>query len=257
MPQNLFVRALSAAVIALALGITPAQCGETDDLFLELDVNQVADGTAGSWIRAPWGESYVSAIQEGRYGDAVWARYHMDGRAEGGIIAEDNSTVTEELLEDARGYRLATPELFAQVAARYNATSAADEHPELVELIGSVLTEDLATLAARETYSTSCSGDYLALRSNCNTVLEFMSQDQSYTGNVRQLDWAGDCFFRVGPPGSAPGVTWYQAHAVGKLIYNDCQRTKPCCSNYYVSGYSPKNSGHKKLCLSSKSTGCS
>ncbi|RAH75089.1 uncharacterized protein BO66DRAFT_425407 [Aspergillus aculeatinus CBS 121060] len=219
MPQNFFVRVLSAAVVGLALGATPAQCGETDDLFLELDVNQVANGTAGSWIRAPWGKSNCS--------------------------------------KDARGYRLATPELFAQVAARYNGTSTADEHAELVELIGSVLTEDLATLAARETYSTSCSGNYLALRSDCDTVLTFMSEAQSYTGNMRQLSSSGDCFFRVGPPGSAPGVTWYQAHAVGKLIFNDCQRTKPCCSNYYVSGYSPKNSGHKKLCLSSKSTGCS
>jgi hypothetical protein len=54
----------------MALG---ALSGATDALFLDLDVDRVANGTAGSWIRAPWGESYVSAVRESRYGDAVWA----------------------------------------------------------------------------------------------------------------------------------------------------------------------------------------
>lgn len=94
MIRNLVVRVLSAVFLALAFGASAGRCGQTDHLFLDLDINQVANGTAGSWIQAPWGDSYVSAVRAGRYGDAVWARYHMDGRADGNIISADNTTVT-------------------------------------------------------------------------------------------------------------------------------------------------------------------
>ncbi|GAQ35621.1 hypothetical protein AtubIFM56815_002842 [Aspergillus tubingensis] len=242
------------SLFAMVLG---AFSGETDELFLDLDVDQVANGTAGSWIQAPWGESYVSAVRESRYGDAVWARYHMDGRAVGNIIEADNTTVTKELLDDATGYRLGNTELYNQVATRYNTTSSNDGHRELVDIIIGVLGEDLKALEKRDvTYTIKCSSSNLAPRSSCYELLQDMNQYQTDLGSTRTIDYYGGCWFRVGPHGSGADLTWYKAHAVGKLIYDDCPRTKACCSTVYVSGYSPKNSGHRKLCLSSKSTGC-
>lgn len=241
-------------ILSLTLG---ALSGAPDELFLDLDVDQVANGTAGSWIRAPWGESYVSAVRESRYGDAVWARYHMDGRAEGNIIEAENTTVTEELLDDAMGYRVSNPNLYKLVATRYNTTSLNDGHRELIDIIVGVLGKDLNALQKRDTtYSIKCSSANLAPREECYALLEYMHEYRTDLGSTRMIDYYGDCYFRVGPHGSGGDLTWYKAHAVGRLIYEDCQRTKACCSTIFVSGYSPQNSGHRKLCLSSKSTGC-
>ncbi|RAK84882.1 hypothetical protein BO79DRAFT_211128 [Aspergillus costaricaensis CBS 115574] len=181
----------------------------------------------------------------------------MDGRAVGNIIEADNTTVTKELLDDATGYRLGNPELYNQVATRYNTTSSNDGHRELVDIIIGVLDEDLKALEKRDvTYTIKCSSSNLAPRSSCYELLQDMNQYQTDLGSTRTIDYYGGCWFRVGPHGSGADLTWYKAHAVGKLIYDDCPRTKACCSTVYVSGYSPKNSGHRKLCLSSKSTGC-
>ncbi|PYH31996.1 uncharacterized protein BO87DRAFT_461044 [Aspergillus neoniger CBS 115656] len=170
------------SLFAMVLG---AFSGATDELFLDLD-----------------GESYVSAVRESRYGDAVWARYHMDGRAVGNIIEADNTTVTKELLDDATGYRLGNPELYNQVATRYNTTSSNDGHRELVDIIIGVLDEDLKALEKRDvTYTIKCSSSNLAPRSSCYELLQDMNQYQTDLGSTRSLDLnkAGPSPMTLGP----------------------------------------------------------
>ncbi|KAJ5715222.1 uncharacterized protein N7483_012403 [Penicillium malachiteum] len=195
-------------------------------------------------------------MREGRYGDAIWARYHMDGRATGNIIAADNTTVTEEVHEDAIGYRAGNPDHFAEVAKKYNGTSRYDGHREMVDIIMNVLKEDLNTLQARVTYNIKCSDKNTARRSYCYEVLELMDKWTIDIGDIRTLDFYENCWLRVGEYGSGADLTWEKAHAVAVLIFEDCQRSRVCCYGLWVSGYSPKNAGHRKVCLSSKSTGC-
>jgi hypothetical protein len=59
-----------------------------EQLFLDLRVSDVLDKT----IRLPRVEPFVSqyciAIQEKRYGDAIYARYHIDGQTKDGIYTD-------------------------------------------------------------------------------------------------------------------------------------------------------------------------
>ncbi|RSL74960.1 hypothetical protein CEP52_017886, partial [Fusarium oligoseptatum] len=65
-----------------------ASTGESEaiePLFLEFSIQEVL--TNNSWIPVvePWASQYVSAVRDGRYGDAVWARYHIAGDVHNGI----------------------------------------------------------------------------------------------------------------------------------------------------------------------------
>lgn len=49
-----------------------------EQLFLDLPVNQVVK-CDGMQPVEPWESLYINAIHDGRFGDAIWARYHIAG----------------------------------------------------------------------------------------------------------------------------------------------------------------------------------
>lgn len=77
--------------------------------FLDLTIQEVLTNTAGTpAIVEPWGGMYVEALREGRFGDAVWARYHMLVDTVDDIILGDgvnpDISVLESIKEDAVGW---------------------------------------------------------------------------------------------------------------------------------------------------------
>jgi hypothetical protein len=89
----------------------------------------------GFTIVEPWASEYVSAIRDGKFGDAVWARYHIAGDIHDGIIEGTEKTVLEMIEEDALGYKLGDPEVYAEAVSFYANTSSNDGHPEVIEII--------------------------------------------------------------------------------------------------------------------------
>ncbi|RHZ64946.1 uncharacterized protein CDV56_108775 [Aspergillus thermomutatus] len=227
-----------------------------EQLFLDLPLQDVINDTAGMPVTEPWASEYVDAIRDGRFGDAIWARYHIAGDMQNGIIEGTNITVLESIEEDAVGYRLDAPEAYAEALSLYANTSSADGHTDVIEIITRIGHEDIAELETRTTYSIRCSTNYLAYASSCVSLLENMSKQKIAISRTRAVASYGNCRMRVVPYGSGADLTYYTAHAVGRLIEEECSYVPACCSYLTVSGYSPKNSGHRKVCLSSKNTGC-
>lgn len=60
-----------------------------------------------------WSDLYCLAIDEKRYGEAVYARYHMDGLATDGVYTMDNIIVINEIKRDASDYAAHNLEMFA------------------------------------------------------------------------------------------------------------------------------------------------
>lgn len=60
-------------------------------LFLDLRIEDVFDNTTrDSELLEPWASDYVESIRQKRYGDAIWARYHMYGDMENGLVGWAN-----------------------------------------------------------------------------------------------------------------------------------------------------------------------
>lgn len=229
-----------------------------EQLFLDLHVQEVITNTSGMEVVEPWASMYVQAINERRFGDAVWARYHIGGDVEDGIIDGTNQTVLEIIEEDAREYRVNEPDHYATALAFYTQTSTTDTHAEVLNLIKRIGDEDISRIEKRKTYGISCSRNYLANSNGCLQLIEHMSQSKAYIGNRRAIYSWGSCYLRVGPyHGSGTDFNYWTAHAVAKLIEDECAYVPPCCNYKKTSGYSPKNGGHRKICLSSKRSGCS
>lgn len=198
-----------------------------------------------------------------------------DGGIINGIDDSSNLTVLEAIKEDAIGYKLSVPDLFADALNLYAGTVNSDLHTEVLDLISNISQEDIpmpknepskSIPTEREgfshlkerapTFGISCSSDYLAYRDSCSEVLRRMSQDRNYIGGRRSVYSFGSCHLRVGPHTRTGDVSFYTAHSVARLIEEHCARVPCCGSGVKVSGYSPKNGGHRKICLSSKRNGC-
>ncbi|PLB55813.1 hypothetical protein P170DRAFT_433293 [Aspergillus steynii IBT 23096] len=100
--------------------ITPVPINETtlpEQLFLDFSIHKILhNDTNGFPITGPWSTEYVASIRTHRYGDAVWARYHIAGDVDSstGLIEGTNQTVLEMIEEDALGYRAGDPDLYAE-----------------------------------------------------------------------------------------------------------------------------------------------
>ncbi|KAH7183604.1 uncharacterized protein B0J16DRAFT_386676 [Fusarium flagelliforme] len=179
------------------------------------------------------------------------------GEVENSIVGDTNLTVRQSIKEDAVGYKTNAPEQFAQALSIYANTSSEDTKPDILELISNVKGLDSTSLEDRTTYSIRCSGDHLAYRSSYYQILDHMSQQKTLIGRSdRTLYSYRSCSLRLGPYNRGADLTYNTAHAVARLIEEQCARVPACCNSVKVSGYSPKNSRHRKVCLSSKSTGC-
>ncbi|CAI7593113.1 unnamed protein product [Penicillium glandicola] len=107
-----------------------------EQLFLEFSVQEVLQNeTNGFPIVEPWASEYVNAIRDGRYGDDVWARYHIAGDVYGGIIEGTDKTVLEMIEEEALGYKVSDPEVYDVALSFYAKTKPTDGHPEVIEII--------------------------------------------------------------------------------------------------------------------------
>ncbi|KAJ5734964.1 uncharacterized protein N7483_000089 [Penicillium malachiteum] len=107
-----------------------------EQFFLDLTINDVLDNAADMGLVEPWASMYVSAIREKRYGDAIWARYHIWGQVQlNGIIKGTDKTVLDMIEEDAIEARVGEPEMYEDCLAFYAKTSAADGHPETIGVL--------------------------------------------------------------------------------------------------------------------------
>ncbi|KAM6508128.1 hypothetical protein FALCPG4_018015 [Fusarium falciforme] len=256
---------ISAFLTLLALGfyhVAAASARESEaiePLFLEFSIQEVLANTSWIPVVEPWASQYVSAIRDGRYGDAVWARYHIAGDVHNGIVGgTTNKTVLQSIEEDALGYKINDPEDYAKAQAFYAQTSDHDGHKDIIQTLSHIYNQDISHLEARVRYSTSCSRNFIALRYDCIQLLRHMSTRGEDIGDTQGVASWGTCRLRVSRyRGSSTDLTYYRAHAVGLLLEEHCGYVPPCCREVYVSGYSPRNSGHRKVCLSSKTSGCS
>lgn len=233
-----------------------------EQLFLDLPVQDVLNES--HWLPAvePWASKYANAISDRRFGDAIWARYHIFGDVTNGIINGTNTTVLARIEEDAIEYRVGEPELYAEALSFYNTTSADDGRTDVLQLLVHIGREDAVDLKAdlnkRTTYSLRCdTRDNLAYTSYCTRLLDTMPTSKIYVGDRRAVYVYGNCWLRIGPYKRSSDITLYAIHAVGQLIEEKCSIIPSCCDVKKVSGWSPKNSGHRKVCLSSKASGCS
>lgn len=231
-----------------------------EDLFLDLAISDVLNHTSGTKAVEPWASLYITAVSEGRYGDAIFARYNMDGLAINGVYEDTNRTVHEEIQYDALNYHQGYPEIYAKSLSFFSSNySTADSKPEIIEAIKQVPNSGAtATLSERDiTYGIKCSGNDLAPLPDCNSLLNYLGESPTtWYGSRRMVDYWGHCHLRLGPL-HGQDTTQKHIHHVAGFIFDDCRRSKACCDGLFVSGYSPANSGHRKICLSKKSTGCS
>ena len=122
-----------------------------EQLFLDFSVQEVLQkDTRGFPIVEPWAIEYVSAIRECRFGDAAWARYHIDGSVHNGIIGDTNKTVLQMIEEDALGYRVGDPDLYAEaLSSAYERTSASDGHRDVIDLLIRIGNQNIKELRAQ------------------------------------------------------------------------------------------------------------
>ncbi|KAJ5650137.1 uncharacterized protein N7484_003860 [Penicillium longicatenatum] len=120
-----------------------------EQLFLEYSIQDVHSRNKRFQIVEPWGSLCVNAIREERFGDAIWARYHISGGVVNGIVGgSDNMTVLEVIKEDALGYRVGDPEEYAKALLLYAKSSPADGHADVLELIANLPESDIARVQA-------------------------------------------------------------------------------------------------------------
>lgn len=107
-----------------------------EQLFLEFPIHRILNNTAGVPLAEPWATNYVDAIRDCRFGDAVWARYHIEGDvSEGGIIPGTDLTALESIKEDAREASVGSPGVYAKAVLLYSNTSHQDGHMDVIEII--------------------------------------------------------------------------------------------------------------------------
>ncbi|TXC10546.1 hypothetical protein FocTR4_00005957, partial [Fusarium oxysporum f. sp. cubense] len=129
-----------------ALNIDKSQAPET--LSLDISVQRVFAGTGPDPVE-PWATSYVNAVRDGRFGDAIWARYHIFGNVVDGK-SEYGSTVIDNVEEEAVRYKKRACREWANTVAFYKETSSADIHPEVIEIILQVDKKDVSRIQASE-----------------------------------------------------------------------------------------------------------
>lgn len=126
----------------LRIAMTLSDAEPPEGLFLDISVHRVLHDVGVPAVE-PWATSYIDAVHDGRFGDAIWARYHIFGNVIDGMI--EQLTVLESITEDAMGYKKFAPEDYAAAVAFYtDRRNSADTHPEVIEIILRIDKEDLS-----------------------------------------------------------------------------------------------------------------
>ncbi|KAG5752339.1 hypothetical protein H9Q69_013765 [Fusarium xylarioides] len=132
-----FLKAL--LLLALGSGFGSAHtfdCGARDgSLFLDLSISE-AQSKRHEWgLVEPWISDYISALEDNRYGDAIWARYQMfGGTANGTHLEYPQWTVRDAIEEDAIGYRLRERHIWKHAMAFY-ANSSKNTQSDILDLM--------------------------------------------------------------------------------------------------------------------------
>ncbi|KAF5968183.1 hypothetical protein FCOIX_11554 [Fusarium coicis] len=177
----------------------------------------------------------------------------MEGDVHDGITEDANDTILDIVKEDAGGYMANAPVQYADAVAFYASTSSDDTHSDLIKAIVDATPDE--NLVKRATFKINCyRANYLARQSDCQVLISHMTKAKMNIGDTRLAAIYSGCRPRVGPYRSAPDITYNTAHAVAILIEEKCERR--IGRHQFVSGSSPKNGGHRKVCLSSKRSGC-
>jgi hypothetical protein len=122
----------------------------TEQLFLDYSICDIQQGRFGS-ANDPWAPLYVDAIRDGRYGDAVWARYHIGADVENDIVdGSSNMTVLEVIKEDALSYRVSSPEECFKAVSFYFGTSKTDGHADVLDIICNLDEREIAEMEAKK-----------------------------------------------------------------------------------------------------------
>lgn len=109
-----------------------------EELFLDIPVADIQRGTSGTKAVEPWASLYCKAVSEKRYGDAIHARYSLDGKSPEGINSDTNRTILEEISLDAINYYSTEPETYVQALLFYSNNSSSDTRPEVIQVIRQV-----------------------------------------------------------------------------------------------------------------------
>lgn len=127
----------AAVALAVLASLTPIMAQMPEQLFLDLPVEEVQNGTTMGTVE-PWASLYCQAVTKHRYSDAIYARYNLDGRSSNGMFMDTNHTVVEEIQTDAIGYHAGYSELYAEALLIYSNNSNEDTRPEIIEYIRNV-----------------------------------------------------------------------------------------------------------------------
>jgi len=113
-----------------------------EQLFLDIAPASILNGTSGARISEPWATLYCNAISEHRFGNAIFARYSIDGRSANGVFHGTDHTVEQEILLDAAGYYKGYPEIYAEALSFYLSNSDKDTRSDIIEFIRQVPAAD-------------------------------------------------------------------------------------------------------------------
>ncbi|PCD28387.1 hypothetical protein FGRA07_03526 [Fusarium graminearum] len=144
---------------------TSADDTEPDEpLFLDIPIADIANAAEDLKLVEPWTSRYVAAIHEKRFGDALWARYHIFGEIINGTFEDTNVTVLDRIEEDAMEYKVNEPELFSHALSFYANTSSNDTHTEILDLLANVNLKDVTShLEERATFGKDTAHDHAAI----------------------------------------------------------------------------------------------
>lgn len=142
MPNSALLCFVIATNSNLRIAMILSDAEPPEGLFLDISVHRVLHDVGIPAVE-PWATSYIDAVHDGRFGDAIWARYHIFGNVIDGMI--EQLTVLESITEDAMGYKKFAPEDYAAAVAFYtDRMNSADTHPEVIEIILRIDKEDLS-----------------------------------------------------------------------------------------------------------------
>ncbi|KAL1853736.1 hypothetical protein Plec18167_005055 [Paecilomyces lecythidis] len=228
-------------------------------LFLDLSPEALQNDTTETFEH--WSGEYANALYDRRFGDAIWARYNLAGDVQNDTSKDARMAVFERIKEDALKYRISTPEQYTDALLLYGNTSVEDQHTDVIDMIKRIgrqnITETKAELGDLSTWSIRCDRSNLAYDSSCQTVLNNMPKSKQMIGTEEDVDHYGSCHLRVSKyRGSSTDLTYYRAHAVAMMIAEECAYVPAGSTSKMISGWSPGNTGHRKVCLSSKDSGC-
>ncbi|KAG7410456.1 hypothetical protein Forpe1208_v009717 [Fusarium oxysporum f. sp. rapae] len=125
LPQPLTITLVLSVQYAVALTNSSRL---PEQLFLDIPINDVLQNTSMLPLVDPWSSKYVEAIQRKRYGDAIWARFRIEGRVQNGITQDTNDTILDIIEEDAASYKVNAPVQYTEDVAFYASTSSDDKH---------------------------------------------------------------------------------------------------------------------------------